>query len=79
VRILKAPHHGSASSSSERFLDALAPSIVLVSCGRDNRFGHPAPAVLARYAARHLKVLRTDRDGEIELATDGKTVEVTTV
>ncbi len=77
-RVLKAPHHGSVSSSSDRFLDALHPSIALVSCGRDNRFGHPAPAVLARYAARHVQVFRTDRDGEIELATDGHVVEVTT-
>jgi competence protein ComEC len=74
----KAPHHGSASSSADRFLDALGPSIALVSCGRDNRFGHPAPAVLARYAARHVQVFRTDRDGEIELSTDGSAVEVTT-
>ena len=77
-RVLKAPHHGSASSSSEHFLDALGPSIALVSCGRDNRFGHPAPAVLERYAARHVQVFRTDRDGEIELSTDGSAVEVTT-
>ena len=77
-RVLKAPHHGSASSSSDRFLDALDPSIALVSCGRDNRFGHPAPAVLARYAARHVQVFRTDRDGEIEVSTDGSAVEVTT-
>jgi competence protein ComEC len=77
-RVLKAPHHGSASSSSDHFLDAIAPSIALVSCGRDNRFGHPAPAVLARYAARRLQIFRTDRDGEIDLSTDGHVVEVTT-
>jgi competence protein ComEC len=77
-RVLKAPHHGSASSSSDPFLDALKPSIALVSCGRDNRFGHPAPAVLARYAARHVQVFRTDRDGEIELSTNGRNVEVVT-
>jgi competence protein ComEC len=77
-RVLKAPHHGSASSSSDQFLDALKPSIALVSCGRENRFGHPAPAVLARYAARHVQVFRTDRDGEIDLSTDGRSVEVVT-
>jgi competence protein ComEC len=78
LRVLKAAHHGSASSSSDVFLDALRPSIALVSCGRDNRFGHPAPAVLARYAARHMQVFRTDRDGEIEITTDGANVEVVT-
>ena len=53
-------------------------SIALVSCGRENRFGHPAPAVLGRYAARHVQVFRTDRDGEIALSTDGRSVEVVT-
>ena len=51
-RVLKAAHHGSASSSSAPFLDALRPSVALISCGRQNRFGHPATAVLARYRAR---------------------------
>ena len=77
-RVLKVPHHGSASSSSDKWLDALRPSIALVSCGRDNRFGHPARTVLARYAARHVQVFRTDRDGEIEFSTDGQTVDVVT-
>ena len=78
VRVLKVAHHGSATSSSERFLDALRPSLALVSCGRDNRFGHPAPVVLARLAARGVRVYRTDQDGEIDLATDGARVDVRT-
>jgi competence protein ComEC len=49
-----------------------------VSCGRENRFGHPAPAVLARYAAHRALVFRTDRDGEIDLTTDGRQVDVVT-
>jgi competence protein ComEC len=77
-RVLKVPHHGSASSSSDEFLGALRPSIALVSCGRENRFGHPAPAVLARYAAHRALVFRTDRDGEIDLTTDGRQVDVVT-
>jgi competence protein ComEC len=78
VRILKAAHHGSASSSSARFLDALRPSVALISCGRQNRFGHPAPAVLARYRQRNVHLFRTDEDGEITLRTDGRAVDVTT-
>lgn len=74
--ILKAPHHGSATSSSARVLDALAPTLAIVSCGRENRYGHPAPDVLARYAERGIEVLRTDRDGAITLTTDGRVVEV---
>ena len=77
-RVLKAPHHGSASSSSGAFLDAVQPSIALISCGRQNRFGHPAPSVLARYRERGVEVFRTDEDGQITLRTDGSAVEVAT-
>lgn len=48
---LQSPHHGSKSSSSSRFLRTLAPRGVLISRGRHNGFGHPAPLVMARYAA----------------------------
>jgi len=78
LRVLKLAHHGSATSTSEAFLEALRPSIALVSCGRDNRFGHPASDVMARLAARHIPVLRTDSAGEIDLFTDGRTVTVHT-
>jgi competence protein ComEC len=77
-RVLKAAHHGSASSSSAVFLDALRPSVALISCGRQNRFGHPAPPVLARYRERGVEVFRTDEDGEITLRTDGRAIEVAT-
>jgi competence protein ComEC len=77
-RALKAAHHGSASSSSAAFLDALRPSVALISCGRQNRFGHPAPPVLARYRERGVEVFRSDEDGEITLRTDGRAIEVAT-
>lgn len=51
---LQAPHHGSRTSSSARFLDALKPRAVLISRGRHNGFGHPSPLVMARYAARQI-------------------------
>ncbi len=76
LRVLKAAHHGSATSTSDAWLDALHPALVLVSCGRDNRFGHPAPPVLARLAARHITAFRTDVDGEVFLETDGQTLQV---
>lgn len=68
---LKAPHHGSKSSSSRHFLESLGPRVALVSAGFRNRFGHPHPDVLARYREARALVLRTDRDGCITLATDG--------
>jgi competence protein ComEC len=76
LRVLKLAHHGSATSSSAGFLDALRPTMALVSCGRDNRFGHPARDVMERLADRHIPVFRTDAGGEIDLETDGRTLTV---
>ena len=78
VRVMLAPHHGSATSSSWPLLRAAAPRLAIVSAGRGNRYGHPHAAVLARYAAIGARVLRTDVDGAISVRTDGRTVDVTT-
>jgi len=61
--VLLVPHHGSKSSSSAAFLDAVQPQIALVQAGYRNRFGHPAPPVLARYAERHIRVIDTPHCG----------------
>ena len=63
--ILKAGHHGSKGSSSEAFLDQLHPSLALVSAGENNRYKHPNDETLERFKQRHIKVLRTDKDGAI--------------
>jgi competence protein ComEC len=78
VRILKVPHHGSASSSSQLFLDALRPDIAVISAGRGNPFGHPVPAVLDRYRDIGAAIYRTDHDGAITVETDGASVWVKT-
>jgi len=78
VTVLKAPHHGSGSSSTPAFLAAVGPSAVVFSEGRGNRFGHPAPAVLQRYQERNAVIFRTDEDGAIVLDTDGRRVTFTT-
>jgi competence protein ComEC len=78
LRILKVGHHGSRSSSSAGFLDAYRPHVALVSVGRGNLFGHPAPDVLARYAHLGTQVFRTDLDGAITVETDGRCVRVRT-
>jgi competence protein ComEC len=70
--VLKAPHHGADTSSSAEFLAAVQPQVAVISVGAENRFGHPAAAVLARYAERGVPMLRTDELGTIELITDGK-------
>jgi competence protein ComEC len=60
---LLVPHHGSRTSSSAAFLDAVHPQVALVQAGYRSRFGHPAPDVVARYDERHIDVVRTDRCG----------------
>jgi competence protein ComEC len=76
ITILKAAHHGSATSSSQPLLTALAPSLAIFSAGRANRFGHPAPAVVARYQAMGTTLFSTATDGAVIVDTDGKTVRV---
>jgi len=78
LRVLKAAHHGSRSSSTGAFLDAVHPAIVLASAGRANRHGHPDPAVVARIRERGAALYRTDRDGAIAVDTDGRWLRVTT-
>ncbi len=75
-RVLKAAHHGSATSTSDIWLDALRPEVVVFSCGRENRYGHPAEAVLGRVRERGAKVFRTDEDGQVVVETDGKALRV---
>jgi len=63
--LLLAPHHGSATSSSRVFVRAFDPGIVFVSAGRDNRYGHPHPAVVARYRAQGARLLGTADEGAL--------------
>ena len=76
--VLKVPHHGSRTSSGSEFLRRVAPRVALLSVGARNRFGHPHPDVLARYAARGVRVFRTDRDGAVTISTDGRRIWVST-
>jgi competence protein ComEC len=78
LNVLKAAHHGSLTSSGRRWVEHLRPAAVLVSAGRGNLFGHPAPAVVARYKSVGAEVFRTDKDGQIELVTNGLSLEVST-
>ena len=65
--VLLMPHHGSLTSSTPAFIDAVAPKLALINAGYRNRFGHPREAVLARYRQRNIEVLRTDWHGAITL------------
>ena len=78
IRVVKVPHHGSLTSSTPDFVRALHPQIAVFSVGRSNHFGHPAPAVVERYQQVGSQILRTDRDGEIDLTTDGYSLDIRT-
>lgn len=74
--ILKVGHHGSDSSTTKEFLDAVSPSIAVISCGEGNKYGHPHKEILDRLEAAGVTVLRTDIKGHIVIKSDGKTVTV---
>src|SRR3990167_8560873 len=76
--ILKAPHHGSSSSSTEEFIKAVNPEVAVFSVGYNNPFRHPNKKVLARYRDAGAKIYRTDRDGLIEIESDGRGYTVKT-
>lgn len=76
--VLKVAHHGSRYSSSPSFLDAASPQVALISAGRRNSFGLPAPETLARLEARGIDVYRTDRDGTVQVTCTGDSWEVGT-
>jgi competence protein ComEC len=61
--ILVVPHHGSHTSSTDAFLDAVRPRVAVIQVGYRSRYGHPAPVVVARYAAHGIAVVRTDHCG----------------
>ncbi len=76
--VLKVGHHGSNTSSTNPFLDAVAPTFAVISDGFENSFHHPNPLVLGRLAAHRAEVLRTDEQGLITVRTDGRRIWVET-
>lgn len=74
--VLKVGHHGSNTSSTEPFLDAVHPRLALISVGAGNMYGHPSPSVLAALAHHGAAVLRTDIVGSVVVRTDGSRIWV---
>lgn len=72
VDILKVGHHGSATSSTQAFVDAVAPRVALVSVGLANGYGHPSPVVMQRLVDAGASVLRSDQLGTVVLRSDGQ-------
>ena len=65
--VMVVPHHGSLTSSTEAFIDAVRPATAIFTVGYRNRFGHPRPEVLERYRARGIKIYRSDESGALDL------------
>ena len=70
IDILKLGHHGSRTSTAQLFIESLAPRVGIISCGRDNRYGHPHQEVLDILA--DTSVLRTDHNGMIQFSWSDK-------
>lgn len=73
---LKVGHHGSDGSSSREFLEAADPSLALISCGLNNRYGHPGSGTMERLGERDCAVLRTDTMGAVTLRYAGRGLEI---
>lgn len=73
--ILKVGHHGSTSSSYTAYLDKAAPNIAIISCGKNNDYGHPHKATIAALKKRNIQIYRTDIDVNIVFESDGTTIK----
>ena len=71
---LKLGHHGSSTSSSDVFMDAVTPYLTVISCGEDNSYGHPHREILSMLQKRNIEYYRTDRDGDVVFVCDGEKV-----
>lgn len=76
--VLKCGHHGSSTSSCSEFLDAVDPSAAIISCGKDNDYGHPHDEVLEALENRSIPIWRTDEMGNIIVASDGEQIYIST-
>jgi competence protein ComEC len=74
--VLKVGHHGSSTSSSDAFLDAVHPELAVISVGAENKYGHPSNDVIRALARVGAEVLRTDEVGTVVIRTDGIYIEV---
>ena len=65
--ILKVAHHGSKTSSTKRFIEAVSPGVALIGVGKNNNFGHPSESILELLKSKSVKIYRTDENGEITI------------
>lgn len=75
--VLKVGHHGSATATSQAFLNAVTPKMAVIEVGGNNQFGHPHHVILQKLAAAGVKVYRTDLNGDVRMFSDGENISVT--
>ncbi len=78
ITVYKAGHHGSKNSSSEQLLSYIRPEYVVISAGKDNKYGHPNPEALDRLQKYSREILSTIEKGDITFRSDGRNMEVMT-
>ncbi|MBQ8759762.1 MAG: MBL fold metallo-hydrolase [Clostridia bacterium] len=76
AEVYKCAHHGSSTSNSEDFIDAVHPDIAIISCGNDNSYGHPHDEVITSLSERNILYRRTDLDGDIVIAFDDDSIGI---
>jgi beta-lactamase superfamily II metal-dependent hydrolase len=74
--VIKVPHHGSRTSSTDAFVKATSPAYAIISVGQRSMFGHPHKEVMARWSASGAEVLTTGNCGMISVSSDGKTLMI---
>ena len=77
--MLKVAHHGSMYTTDEEFLNMIKPEIAVISCGRNNRYGHPHDQLLKRLDDVGTKVLRTDKSGAISINVRKNRMDIRTM
>ena len=76
--VVKVPHHGSRTSSTDAFVECTRPAIAVISVGRRSRFGHPHAEVVERFRESGAQILRTGEKGTITITIDGDTIQTQT-
>ena len=77
IDVLKLGHHGSSTSSSDYFITKTSPNIAIISCGKDNKYGHPHQEVMRVLKKHGVTPYRTDEMGDIVITSDGKEIKYT--
>ena len=76
--VLKVGHHGSKTSSTTEFINAVNPKNAIIGVGENNKFGHPSDSIIENFKSRNIKIYRTDEMGEIIIKTDGNRKKIET-